>query len=103
MRRLLLTAVANTSIADIAARIAEAAQDRQPGEAFIVRLRDQCHRLANLPGALGRPRPELGDDLRSFPFRGYIIVFRYLPEAVEIVDILNDRQDIDARFAEDDD
>lgn len=102
MRRLRLTAVASASFAAIATRIAEAAADSVPGETFIAGLRGQCHRLASLPGTLGRPRPELGHDLRSFPYRGYVIVFRYQPDTIEIIDILSARQDIDARFAEGD-
>ena len=62
-------------------------------------LRDQCARLAALPGLLGRPRPELRADIRSFPFKGYVIFFRYREECFEVVDILEGHRDIDAFFA----
>ena len=44
----------------------------------------------------GRERPELRSDLRSFPVGNYIIFYRTLPDGVEIVRVMNGRQDIDA-------
>ncbi|WP_339160035.1 type II toxin-antitoxin system RelE/ParE family toxin [Methylobacterium bullatum] len=46
-------------------------------QGFVARLRRQCHRLATLPGRLGRARPELHSNLRSFPCENYVIFFRY--------------------------
>jgi plasmid stabilization system protein ParE len=51
---------------------------------------------------MGRPRPELGPDLRSIAFQGYIIFFRYEGEVLEIVNVLEGHRDIDAHFSEDD-
>jgi hypothetical protein len=39
----------------------------------------KCEHLATLTGLLGRGRPELRPDIRSTPFKGYLIFFRYLP------------------------
>jgi hypothetical protein len=47
--------------------------DRAFARAFVDRRQQQCGKLASLPGALGRARPELRPDLRSLPYRGYII------------------------------
>jgi toxin ParE1/3/4 len=44
----------------------------------------------------GRERPELRSDLRSFPVDNYIIFCMPLPDGVEIVRVMNGRQDIDA-------
>src|ERR1700757_1489621 len=48
------------------------------GRRFVGALRLQCRELSALPGTLGRARPELRPDIRSFPFRGYLIFFRYV-------------------------
>ena len=59
--------------------------------------------LARLPSTLGRPRPELRPDLRSPPFKGYVIFFRYLDdEILEIVHTIEGHRDVAAIFAKDD-
>lgn len=67
---------------------------------FIADLRAKCQRLAELPGELGRPRPELRPDIRSFVHRGYVIFFRYQADRVEIVDILEGHRDVELYFRE---
>jgi len=49
--------------------------------------------LADLPLA-GRARPELRDDLRSFPVGSYVIFYAPLPDGVTILRILHGRRDI---------
>lgn len=39
--------------------------------------------------------------IRSSPYRGYIIFFRYLGDTFEVVNILHSRRDIDDFFATD--
>jgi toxin ParE1/3/4 len=65
------------------------------------RLREQCRKLAHLPGTLGRARPELRADIRSFPIRGYVVFFRYTNDTVEIINILEGHRDIETYFDED--
>ncbi|EJW13628.1 hypothetical protein A33M_2488 [Rhodovulum sp. PH10] len=60
---------------------------------FVTELRAKCHHLAGLPGTLGRSRPELGYAIRSFPFKGYVIFFRYVDDAFEVIDILEGHRD----------
>jgi plasmid stabilization system protein ParE len=72
-------------------------------ERFVRQLNDQCRRLARLPGTLGRARPELRHDVRSAPFKGYVIFFRYVDDDIlEIVHIIEGHRDIVAIFADDD-
>jgi toxin ParE1/3/4 len=71
------------------------------GQQFVSALRQKCRDLAGLPGHMGRPRPELRRDMRSFAFRGYMIFFRYTDDAFEVVNILEGHRDIDAHFATD--
>jgi plasmid stabilization system protein ParE len=96
--KLVLTARARTDLVDIAGYVSRAAANRATGKAFALALRKQCERLAELPGELGRPRPELGPRLRSFPFRGYVIVFCYSDGLLEIARILEGHRDIPAEF-----
>ncbi len=67
---------------------------------FVNRMRQQCGKLAALPGTLGRARPELRPDIRSFPFRGYVIFFRYGTETFEVVNILEGHRDFPGLFAQ---
>ena len=71
------------------------------GQRFVGELREKCHHLASLPGTLGRPRPELRPDIRSFPFKGYVIFFRYTQDAFEVIDILEGHRDLGAFFTDD--
>jgi plasmid stabilization system protein ParE len=45
------------------------------GEAFVKKLRAQCHKLAAIEGTIGRARPELRPDIRSVPYKNYVIFF----------------------------
>ena len=49
---------------------------------------------------MGRPRPELGQDIRTVPFGNYIIVFRYERDRFEVVNIVEGHRDIDAHVGE---
>jgi toxin ParE1/3/4 len=44
----------------------------------------------------GRERPDLGHDLRSFPAGSYVIFYIALTDGIEVVRVMNGRQDIDA-------
>jgi plasmid stabilization system protein ParE len=61
-------------------------------------LRQKCRQLAGLPGTLGRHRPELRPDMRSFAYKGYVIFFRYERDALEVVNIVEGHRDVDALF-----
>ena len=58
-------------------------------------LRRQCRELAELPGAMGRARPELMEGLRSIPHGNYVILFRYSGSFIEIVSIIEGHRDIE--------
>jgi len=99
-RRLTYNASARRNLAEIQAYIWQQSSNRTTGETFANSLRRQCRKLASLPGTLGRPRPDIAHDLRSFPFKGYIIFFRYLPDTFEVVNILEGHRDQPAYFTE---
>jgi toxin ParE1/3/4 len=95
VRKLRYTDDAKTSLGKIASYIAQESQSRNTAINFTNRLRDQCQKLAFLPGTLGRASPELREDIRSFPCQGYVIFFRYVGEALEVVNILHGSRDIE--------
>ena len=78
MRRLRILPSAKADLIEILDYVARESGSLGTGQRFVAALRAQCRRLAELPGTLGRPRPELRPDIRSFPFRGYVIFFRYV-------------------------
>ena len=89
---------AKRDLDDIFAFAFEASRDERTAEIAVRRLFEQCERLAELSGTMGRPRPELAAGLRSFPFRGYLIFFRYESDEMIVVNVLNGRRDLSALF-----
>jgi toxin ParE1/3/4 len=68
----------------------------------VTRLRDMALLLAGAP-ALGRRRPELGRDLRSFVADRYVLFYRPLAggAGIELVRVLHGARDLDALFSAD--
>jgi len=65
---------------------------------YTQKLREQCRKLAELPGTMGRARPELMRDMRSFTYGNYVIFFRYSGTLVEVVSIIEGHRDIEELF-----
>jgi len=99
--RLVYRAAARRAIAEIAAYIER--ESRTVADEFIDKLTDYCERLARLPGMMGRPRPELGHDVRSATFGNYVIFLRYADEDrprshLYVTHVVHGARDIDAYF-----
>jgi toxin ParE1/3/4 len=101
VRELVYTHAAKADLLAILEYIANESGDVAAGLHFTKQLRQQCSKLAHLPGTLGRARPELRPDIRSFAFKSYVIFFRYFPETFEVVNILESHRDIENYFADD--
>jgi toxin ParE1/3/4 len=101
VRRLVYLASARRDFADILEYITRESGSLAIGRGFVDLLRMQCRKLASLPGTLGRPRPELRPDIRSFPFKGYVIFFRYEGDLFEAVNVLEGHRDIIGYFRND--
>jgi len=101
MPRLRFTAAARDDLTEIALYVAEQSGSRSVAAAFRKQLRQKCERLASLPGTMGRDRSELALGLRSSVFRGYVIFYRYVDNAMEIVNILEGHRDIETFYRED--
>lgn len=100
MRRLVYLSAARDDLADILRYVAHESASPAVATQFVSKLRQRCERLASLPGTLGTARPELREDLRSAPCRGYVIFFRYSADRLEIVNVLHASRDIVAYFDE---
>jgi toxin ParE1/3/4 len=103
VRRLRFLDSAEGDLLNILDYITEANSDATIAREFTGALRAQCAKLASLSSTMGRPRSELRPDLRSFPFRGYVIFFRYIGDVFEVVNILEGHRDMNAFFAGDSD
>lgn len=98
MRRLVYTRAAARDPAAIQAYVSRESGSLALGRRFTEHLRQQCRKPAALPGTLGRARPELRPDLRSFAFRGYVIFLRHDGDRLEIINIIEGYRDIEALF-----
>ena len=76
-----------------------AADNRAAALALIDRLEHQAATLAAQPG-IGRARPELWPDLRSFAVGKYVIFYRPHEDGIEIVRVLHGMRDIVRIFEE---
>src|SRR6266700_607197 len=65
---------------------------------YTERLRQECRKLAELPGTIGRARSELMEGVRSVPYGNYVILFRYSGFFVEIISIIEGHRDIEELF-----
>lgn len=98
MRRARFLASVRADFLAILTYIAESTGSVAVGETFVAKLRAKCHALAALQATVGRTRPELGADIRSFPYGNYVIFFRYIDARFEVVRILERHLDIDANY-----
>jgi toxin ParE1/3/4 len=78
-------------LADIWAFIAE--DSVKHADRFAAFIDSQFRALARQPN-MGRSRPELASDLRSFPVGRYMIFYVPIPKGVEIVRVLHGARDI---------
>jgi toxin ParE1/3/4 len=95
---------ARNNLADIEDYIA-AADGEDAAVRFTGEIIGKCEHLATLPGLLGRTRRELRPGIRSTPFKGYLIFFRYLPSEIdrdilEVVNVVESHRDLIAYFGD---
>lgn len=103
MPRLVYRAAARRELAEIAACIARESGNRDAGERFTGKLADHCQHIANLPGLMGRARPELRRHYRTIAFDDYVIVMRHADlegsrSHFHVVRIIHGRRDLSALF-----
>jgi toxin ParE1/3/4 len=60
---------------------------------LLLRFRSKLEHLARW-NTIGRPRPELATDCRSYPFGNYCFYFRPTDAGIEVIRILHSARDI---------
>ena len=100
MARLVIAPEASRDLREIRNYIAK--DNPEAARRVVTRLRDMARLLAGAP-ALGRRRPELGRDLRSFMADRYVLFYRPLQGAtgIEVARVLHGARDLDAVFSGD--
>ena len=84
--------------ADLRAIWAHVAKDRpDAADHLIDDLYERFRLLATQP-LLGEGRPEVGEELRTFTVRNYVVVFRPIKTGVEVVRIVHGSRDMPALF-----
>ena len=85
-------------LAEIWAYIAEDSADH--ADTFTDLIDSKFQALARRPG-IGRSRPELATDFRSFSVGNYVIFYVPLSKGVEVVRVLHGARDLEAVFRDD--
>ena len=64
---------------------------------FLDKLNEKAKKIAEFPD-IGVGRPELTDNLKSFPVDRYVLFYRVIPEGIELVRVLHSSKDITLIF-----
>lgn len=91
MPRFELSKQAEADIDDIAAHTARRWSSEQV-QAYLSALEGRLDQLAQRP-LMGRPRKDLGSNLRSLPFQSHVIYYERADFGVWIVRVLHQRQE----------
>jgi toxin ParE1/3/4 len=102
MSRLVLSPEARRDLRAIRDHIAQ--DDPPAARRVVTRLRDMA-RLLSGAMAMGRARPELGPEIRSFVADRYVLFYRPLsdPAGIQLIRVLHGARDVDAIFSGDKD
>lgn len=99
MKRVEFSHRAREDIAEISEYIA--GSNPQRAFSFVDELLEAGEARGRFPMS-GRRRPDLGDDLFTFPYGRYLIVYSVEPERVLIRRILHGARDLDRALRDDD-
>ena len=95
MSRLRITPRASSDVIEIWNYIAD--DSERNADTFIDKLYDTLQTLSSQPG-VGRRRDELAPGVQSFPFGRYVIFYRMVPDAIEVIRVLHSARDIETIF-----
>jgi toxin ParE1/3/4 len=99
--RVHFSAAARRDLADIYRYIRAKSGNGETARRFVHELRQKCAELAAAPIIMGRLRKELRSDLRSHPHKSYLIFFRYVGSALEVVSVVEGHRDVATLFRQD--
>jgi toxin ParE1/3/4 len=78
----------------VARYLLQQTSDDRAGERLVRGMETRILHLAELPGHIGRPRPELGSGVRSLPHLSYVVIFRYGENNIDVLQVVHSRQDV---------
>lgn len=95
MPKALRTEAAERDFENIAFQIAIEDGRPQIARKILRELANQCDKLAELAtmATLGTAAPEIGEGVRLFPFKRWVVTFKYVDENVIILRIADGSQD----------
>lgn len=67
-------------------------------ERFLDAIERECQKLADSPFILGKTCEGLHPDLRRHNFKRYAIIYRPIPDGIELVGVFHGSRDLDAMF-----
>jgi len=89
------TSLAHGDLVEIAMTIAE---DNPPAaDRWLDAVDSRCKLLAQMPG-LGRLRPDLAPELRSFVVGNHVIFYRETHDGIEVIRVLHGARDLPSLF-----
>jgi toxin ParE1/3/4 len=91
------TPQADSDLDDIWYYVASSSRSLEIADRLIDSITDRFLLLASHPN-LGRARPDLHRDLRSFPVGEYVIIYRIADDGVLILRVIRGSRDIEALF-----
>jgi toxin ParE1/3/4 len=97
MSHISIRPLAHSDLLDIWSYFSQSSEEK--ANALLIEFNQKFQLLSETP-QMGRARPELLRDLRSFPCDNYIIFYFSTPEGIEIVRVLHMRRDIEAIISE---
>jgi len=96
MARLILSRRAKVDLLQIWVYLAERAS-LETADRIIRFLYDRCDFLANNPG-LGQLQPQLGDAVRTFSAKSYMIFFERHPDGINVLRVVHGSRDWEKLF-----
>ena len=93
--------LAETDLEEIYARIAFRDGRRQTAKNVVRGLRQECEDYARLFAkgyVLGTARPDLGESLRVFTHKRWVVVFRPVRDGIEVVRVIDGSRDFGRLF-----
>lgn len=96
MARVDFQALAESDLVEIYTYLAR--DSSEAARKVITTIQSKCESLAEFPG-MGRERPELAPNLRSYVVWEYLVFYRASPEGIEVVRVLHGRRDIEEIFS----
>ena len=75
-----------------------AARNVDAGEKLFEQFMSKCKNLTKFP-ALGRSYEHIRPNMRGIPLDGYIIFYQAMNDQLEVLRVVNSRQDLEALFS----